>query len=441
MKEIAQEIFRETLGALNIHAALERHLARSGSITHAGRTEIDLCDFREIVAIVYGKAAYAMAEALDDLLAPEFSYDRIVIGPAAPKRELRGWRTFIGGHPVPNEQSFAAGQAILQRLQRCDERTLVLFLLSGGGSSLVECPLPIVSQPDLASTLADFQKFNAALTGCGAPIEQINIVRRHVSATKGGRLATAAPASMKLTYGVSDVPLGQENSLGSGPTLPDGSTLADAERVIREYSLREKLPEKIRDGFECGALPETPKEGDAAFARAHFVLVLSQHDLTHAAHHASESRGYACVCDTETDNVPVEHAAEYLLKMLAQQRTACPGHRVAVIAGGEVSSPVTGNGMGGRNSAFVLACVPKIAGEKITVLSAGTDGIDGNSPAAGALADGESLGRARAAGLDPADFARRSDAYHFFERLGDTIVTGPTGNNVRDLRILLAEPD
>jgi glycerate 2-kinase len=441
MKEIAQEIFRETLGALNIHAALERHFAGNGSIIHAGRTEVDLRDYREVVAIVYGKAAYAMAEALDDLLSPDFSYDRIVVGPAPPKRDLPGWRVFIGGHPVPNEQSFTAGQAILQRLQKCHERTLVLFLLSGGGSSLVESPLPVVSQPDLASTLADFRKFNAALTSCGAPIEQINIIRRHVSATKGGRLAAAAPASMKLTYGVSDVPLGEENSLGSGPTLPDASTLADAERVICEYSLREKLPAKIRDAFERGALPETPKEGDPAFARAHFVLVLSQYDLTHAAHHACESRGYSCICDTQTDNMPLEKAADHLLKMLEQQKTVCHGRRAAVVAGGEVSSPVTGNGVGGRNSAFVLACVPKIAGKKITVLSVGTDGIDGNSPAAGALADGESLGRAHAAGLDAGDFARRSDAYHFFERLGDAIITGPTGNNVRDLRVLLAEPD
>ena len=441
MKETAQKIFRETLRALNIHDALERHLAREGSIIRAGRTEVDLRDYREIVAIVYGKGAYAMAQSLDALLAPQFAYDRIVVGPAPPKRELPGWRTFAGGHPVPNEGSFAAGQAILQRLQKCDERTLILFLLSGGGSSIVESPLPMVSHPDAASTIADFRKFNAALTGCGAPIEQINIIRRHVSATKGGRLAAAAPASMKLTYGVSDVPLGEENSLGSGPTLPDGSTLGDAERVIREYSLREKLPAKIRDAFERGALPETPKEGDAAFARAHFVLILSQHDLTHAAHHACESRGYACVCDAETDNMPLEKAADHLLKMLEQQKAMCAGHRVAVIAGGEVSSPVTGDGVGGRNSAFVLACVPKIAGKKITVLSVGTDGIDGNSPAAGAVADGESLGRARAAGLDPGDFARRSDAYSFFERLGDTIVTGPTGNNIRDLRVLLAEPD
>jgi hydroxypyruvate reductase len=232
-----------------------------------------------------------------------------------------------------------------------------------------------------------------------------------------------------------------ETALGSGPTLPDASTLADAKRVIHENGLREKLPASIRDAFDHDALPETLKDGDPAFARAHFSLILSSHDLTHAAHHACEAHGYSCICDTRTDNWPIEEAADHLLTVLAQQKAACPGRRVAVIASGEISSPVTGDGVGGRNSAFALACVPKISGKKIAVLSAGTDGIDGNSPAAGAVADGSSLARALAAGLDPVDCGRRSDAYHFFEGVGDAIVTGPTGNNLRDLRVFLAEPE
>ena len=435
MKDIARQIFRESLAALDIRAALDRHLAREGSIVHAGRQAVDLRDYREIVAICYGKASLAMAEAFSDLLAPDFSCEGILVGPTKPARDLPGWQTFVGGHPVPNADSFAAGRAILGRLRRCDEKTLIVFLLSGGGSSLVECPI------GEGATLEDFRRMNNVLVGCGAPIEQINIIRRHVSATKGGRLAAAAPASLKLTYGISDVPLGDENALGSGPTLPDASTWADAARVIREYALEEKLPRSIRDVLGRASFPETIKPGDPAFARSHFSLILSSRDLTHAAHHACEALGFACVCDMQTDNVPVEKAADYLLGLLEQQKRAYPGRRAAAIAGGEVSSPVKGNGVGGRNSAFVLACVRRIAGKKITVLSAGTDGIDGNSPAAGVVADGETLARARSISLDPEDFARRSDAYHFFERLGDAIVTGPTGNNVRDLRVLLAEPD
>lgn len=435
MKEIARQIFTDSLAALDIRAALDRHLARTGSIVHAGKQTVDLRGYRKLLAICYGKASFAMAEAFSDILAPDFSCEGILVGPTKPIRDLTGWQTFVGGHPMPNADSFAAGRAILERLRRCDEKTLLFFLLSGGGSSLVECP--IAEGP----TLEDFRLMNKVLVGCGAPIEQINVIRRHVSATKGGRLAAAAPASVKLTYGISDVPLGNENALGSGPTLPDSSTWADAERVIREYEIHDELPQSIRGILDRGSFPETLKPGDAAFARTHFSLILSSRDLTHAAHHACEALGFASVCDMQTDNVPVNEASDYLLGLLEQQKRAYPGRRAVVIAGGEVSSPVTGDGVGGRNSAFVLACVSKIAGKKITVLSAGTDGIDGNSPAAGAVANAETLMRARAAGLDPEDFARRSDAYHFFERLGDAIVTGTTGNNVRDLRVLLAEPD
>jgi hydroxypyruvate reductase len=170
-----------------------------------------------------------------------------------------------------------------------------------------------------------------------------------------------------------------------------------------------------------------------------FQILLGRHDLFHAAHHASESAEFITVCDNTTDNWPVGKAVDYLLEQLAALRKANAGKSVAVIADGEVSSPVTGEGVGGRNLAFVLDSVKKIAGKKIAVLSAGTDGVDGSSPAAGAIADGKTLTRAQALGLDPADFFRRSDSYTFFHLLGDAIETGPTGNNLRDLRIFLAE--
>jgi hydroxypyruvate reductase len=163
-------------------------------------------------------------------------------------------------------------------------------------------------------------------------------------------------------------------------------------------------------------------------------------DLFHAAHHAAEARGYLTCCDNSTDDWRVEKAADSLLSQLEDWKGSNPGQRVAVIADGELSSPVTGNGIGGRNSAFVLACLEGIAGQKITVLSAGTDGVDGNSRAAGAVADGETLAHAKALGLDPVAAFRDSDAYSFFARLDDAIMTGPTGNNLRDLRLLLAEP-
>jgi glycerate 2-kinase len=435
VKQIAEHIFRQTLAAIDIPATIERKLARIGSSIAVGDGRIDLRDFESIVGIAFGKASYSMARGLSRVLAPDFSPEGILVVPAPVSAELSGWEIFRGGHPLPNAESFAAGRAILDRLARCDDRTLICFLISGGGSSLVEQPL------DSAVTLADFDHLNAALITCGAAIDEINVIRKHLSATKGGRLAVAAPRSRKLTLAISDVPPGQESALASGPTLPDPTTIRDAERIASKYSLLPAFPPRIKHPFEHHALLETPKRGHVAFDRSHFEILLGGHDLTHAAHHACEAEGYVCVCDHATDNWPVEEAANFLLAQLAALARANPVHRVAVLCEGELSSPVTGDGTGGRNAAFVLACVPQIAGKRITVLSAGTDGIDGNSPAAGAVADGETLARSSGLGLDVGEFQRRSDSYSFFTRLGDTVVTGPTGNNLRDLRILLAEGD
>jgi len=284
------------------------------------------------------------------------------------------------------------------------------------------------------------QQVYRALVTCGASIDEINTVRKHLSAVKGGRLAAAANGATKITLAVSDVPVGRESALASGPTLPDPTTIADGKRIIAEYSLREKLPAALQRWLDGEKMPETPKANDEAFLRSHFSLLLGMDDLFHPAHHAAEANGFIACCDNSTDDWPVEKAAENLLEQLEDLRRMHQGQRVALIADGEVSSPVTGNGIGGRNSAFVLACVEKIAGKKIAVLSAGTDGIDGNSPAAGAVADGKTLEMARAIGLDPVEAFRRSDAFTFFSRFDDVIVTGPTGNNLRDLRILIAAP-
>jgi glycerate 2-kinase len=435
VKQTAERIFRETLAAIDIPAAMERKLGRSGSTIASIDGRMDLRDFESIVAIAFGKASHAMARGLVNVLADDFPVDGILIVPADLPAEMPDWEVFRGGHPLPNGESLAAGRAILERLASCDRGTLIFFLISGGGSSMVEQPL----DPHL--TLADFDDLNAALITCGAPIDEINAVRKHLSATKGGRLAAAAPFSRKLTLAISDVPAGQESALASGPTLPDPTTIHDARRIVRQYDLLPRFSPLLRDAFEKHSLRETPKPGHACFTLAQFEVLLGAHDLTHAAHHACEAEGYICICDNSTDNWPIARASDFLLGQLEAHARAHPGHRVAVLCEGELSSPVTGNGVGGRNAAFVLACAPRIAGKGITVLSAGTDGIDGNSPAAGAVADGKTLLRARALGLETADFQGRSDSYNFFAQLGDAIRTGPTGNNLRDLRILMAEPD
>ncbi len=434
LKQLARQIFLETLAAIDIPAAMERKLLREGSLLRCDDAAIDLGAFTKFRVVAIGKAAHAMLDGLRSLLPREIAFWGIACAPTPPPQPVQGIAYFTGGHPVPNDQSWEAAKSILALLRDCDEKALVFFLLSGGGSALVELPLA----NELA--LEDVQQLYRALVTCGASISEMNAVRKHVSAVKGGRLAAAAGHATKITLAVTDVPVGQESALASGPTLPDPTTIADVHRVVAEFGMREKLPAALRHWMDQGKMPETPKPGDDAFAQAHFVLLLGMDDLFHPAHYASEAKGFFTVCDNTADDWPVQKAAEYLLGQLDALRSANPGRRVGLIADGELRSPVSGNGLGGRNSAFVLACVENIVARRVAVLSAGTDGIDGNSPAAGAVADGETVARALAEGLDPGDAFQRSDAYNFFARLGDAIVTGPTGNNLRDLRILLAEP-
>src|SRR6266852_1700916 len=434
LKQLDRNIFHETLAAIDIPASMQRKLLRKGAVLVCGETKIDLRDFEKLRVVAIGKAAHAMVDGLAQVLAPFVRFEGVVSAPTAAHKHVAGMKYFLAGHPVPNAESWKAAEAILALLKKCDEKTLVFFLLSGGGSALVELPL------DPAQTLEDVQNVHRALVTCGAPIEEINIIRKHISAVKGGRLAAAANSATKITLAVSDVPVGKESALASGPTLPDPTTVADAKRIIAEHSLYGRFPTTLRRWLDEGKMPETPKSDAAAFRNSHFFLLLGMDDLFHPAHHAAEAKGFIACCDNTSDDWPVEEAAVFLLEQLEALQKTHAGQRVALIADGEVSSPVTGDGIGGRNSAFVLACVEKIAGKKIAVLSAGTDGIDGNSPGAGAVADGETLARARAARLDPQDAFRRSDAHTFFARFEDVIVTGPTGNNLRDLRILIAAP-
>jgi glycerate 2-kinase len=436
LKELARQIFRETLAAIDIPAAMQRKLWREGSILHCGEElVVDLREFERVCVVAIGKAAHGMVTGLAPAMPADMKFAGVVSAPMppSPAENLRGLQYFVSGHPIPDRESWRAGEAILELLGTCDERTLVFFLLSGGGSALVELPV------DRSMTIEDVQQLYAALVTCGAPIGEMGKVRRHFSAVKGGRLAVAAGRATKITLAVSDVPAKQEAALASGPTLPDPSSAADAMRVVADFDIREKLPASLVRRIDAGGMAETPKAGHAAFSNAHFSLLLGMDDLFHPAHRAAEARGCITCCDNTTDDWPVEKAASFLLAQLEELLEINKGQRVALIADGEVSSPVTGDGVGGRNSAFVLACVEKIAGRNVAVLSAGTDGIDGNSPAAGAVADGQTSERARALGMNTAEAFRRSDAYRYFLRLEDAVVTGPTGNNLRDLRVLIAE--
>ncbi len=431
LKESAREIFLNTLAQLDLRLALTRKVSRRRNQLLLEETVLELSRYRQILVISFGKAAWAMAAALRQILEPSFPTHGVAVSHAPPSDELPGFATFVGGHPYPNEQSLAAAEAMLAALAKTDEKTLVFFLISGGGSALVEKPLAPL-------TLEDLRAVNEALVTCGARIEEMNAIRKHLSAIKGGRLAQAGARAQQVTLLVSDVPAGKLATIASGPTLPDPSTVEDCYAVVNRYRLLEKFPPRVRRLFDERKLVETPKAGAEVFARGRVVLLLSSHDVLHAAHKAAAAVGFGTECDMSPDDWDLEPAADYLLARLRALQNEAGRQPVCLISGGELSSPVTGTGQGGRNQAFVLTSVPKIAGQAVAVLSAGTDGIDGNSPAAGAVADGETLARARKQGMEVSEYLERSDSYRFFDALGDTIVTGPQQNNLRDLRLLLA---
>ncbi|MGB7284004.1 MAG: glycerate-2-kinase family protein, partial [Candidatus Acidiferrum sp.] len=230
LKQLARRIFQETISALDIPEAMQRKLPLAGTVLRLEGAQVDLRAFKNVRVIAIGKAAHAMAEGLAGLMPGNFSLEGIVCAPTPPGRAVEGMKYFVGGHPTPDEQSWKAAEAILAFLKECDETTIVFFLLSGGGSALAELPL------DERQTLDDVRQLHRALVTCGAPIDAMNAVRKHASAVKGGRLAVAARRATKITLAVSDVPVGKESALASGPTLPDPTTIADVQRVIAEFS-------------------------------------------------------------------------------------------------------------------------------------------------------------------------------------------------------------
>jgi hydroxypyruvate reductase len=441
LKELAREIFLATLAEVDVGRAFDRKLQQRRGTLYFGTESVDLNAFKRIWVISFGKAAWATLRSLQEVLGEDYQPDRgVVVSNVPPPVEIPGFRAYQGGHPVPNAASLEAADTILQLLGEADQQTLVFFLISGGGSALVEKPLDFARGKPVEKglTLEDMQLLHRALVGCGAPIDDINAVRKHLSAIKGGRLAAAASRAHKVTLLISDVPEGRSATIASGPTLPDPSSVETCYEVAARYNLLAQFPPTIQELFQKQKLSETPQEGAEAFQRAQSFVVLSNRDVLHAGHRTAGAHGFLAECELRCDDWELDRAAELLIERLEEMRQQNPGQPVALVSGGEILCPVTGDGQGGRNQAFVLHCVEKIAGREWAMLSAGTDGVDGNSPAAGAVADGQSLARAKEKNLNPQDYFRRSDSFNFFEGLGDSILTGPQQNNLRDLRLLLA---
>lgn len=428
MRETARKIFLDALAEASISRAFARHVSCDRGVLRVCEDLFDLHSYSDVLVVSLGKAAHTMVEALAGQVGA--SLEGIVAGALEPPAQLRGFRYFRGGHPTPNAESIRAAGAILKALDAQPASALVIFLLSGGGSSIVEKPIDgEISLDDLIATYR-------VLVHSGAPIAEINAVRKHLSAVKGGRLAQAASPAQQVSLLVSDVPDGAPDALASGPTMPDSTSAEDCYRIAEKYDLLAQFPQSTRELFERHALEETPKSDDPAFHRARWWTVLSNQTAIEEARAAAEHAGFVVCVDNSCDDWDYERAAGYLLQRIRELRAEFSP--VSLISGGEVTVKVTNGGVGGRNQQFALACAAKIAGENITVLSAGTDGVDGNSPAAGGVVDGTTLARARVRGLDASAALEKFDAYPFFSALGDAIEIGPSGNNLRDLRILLA---
>jgi glycerate 2-kinase len=429
MRDRVRQMFDFALSECSIPRAFSKKLHCEGGFLRVGEAMYDLGGFTRTLVISIGKAGHSMAAAFANIVGT--GLNGIVACPDLPPAQLFGFRYFAGGHPLPNEDSLRAGDALLRAVQGASAETLVVYLISGGASAIAE--KPITSSLSLLDVIATYK----ALVLSGAPITEINAVRKHLSAIKGGRLARAAHTAHQLSVLVSDVPEHSLDALASGPTMPDSTTVDECYDIAKRYALLPHFPPPVHGLFQRHLLQETPKAGDPSFARSQYSTVLSNSTAVGAVVERAALGGFAVEVDNSCDDWDCREAADHLLLRLRELRRGVS--RACLISGGEVTVKIDRHaGIGGRNQQFALYCAQEIAGEKMTVLSAGTDGVDGNSPAAGAIVDGSSLIRAKGKGYDAATAAAQFDGFPLFEAIGDAIMTGPTGNNVRDLRILLA---
>jgi len=419
LRRHALSIFKTAVAAANPAAMVEQELRRR-----------DLDIYERIFVVGAGKAGGSMARAAERVLGRRITAGCVAVkdgDPAVSRRiDLRPC-----GHPVPDERGVAAAARIAELCEGAEAGDLVLCLLSGGASALLPAPAPPV-------TLAEKRETTRLLLACGANIHQMNAVRKHISAIKGGRMAQLAAPARVLSLILSDVVGDRLDVIGSGPAAPDPSTFGEALAVLDRYNLRERVPASVRRKLESGgAEEETPKPGDRLFARVENVVVGSNRKSLLAAAAMAKALGYrtlilASTIEGETRDVARMHAAIAREMRQYGQPLRLPA---CIVSGGETTVTIRGKGKGGRNQEFALAAGIDIAGLKDTlVFSAGTDGTDGPTDAAGALADGDTCRRSK---IDPARALAENDSYPFFEKLGDLVVTGSTGTNVMDLHLVL----
>ncbi len=433
-QRITADIFHAVLKAIDPYGLIKERIEEIRSIYREG-------NYGKLYLVSFGKAAYPMTKAVsdlaDDLLTKGImitKYGHVQEGGVSRKIEV-----YEAAHPVPDLPGVLATERVIGLLEEADSATLVVCLISGGGSALLVAPHKDIS-------LAEKQEITQLLLKAGANIQELNTVRKHLSRIKGGRLAEIAYPAGVLSLILSDVIGDPLDVIASGPTSPDQTTFEDALKVIKRYDLGNKIPEKARLIFFRGAagkIPETPKEGNPVFTRVQNVIVGSNKKAIETAKREAEGRGYQTEVISADLQGEARDVAAWLARKAIEARRGLAGRpqiKICLISGGETTVTVRGKGLGGRNTELALAFGQEIRGmQGITLLSAGTDGTDGPTDAAGAIVDGGTIERAEGAGINPDDYLKNNDSYHFFKAAGGLFITGPTGTNVMDLQIILLD--
>jgi glycerate 2-kinase len=431
----ALSIFRAALRGADPRRCVKRFLKVEQGILSAGDFRKRLQDIDRIIVVGAGKASALMAQATEEVLKGRIDCGVIITkkGPTVP---LKRMKVYFGGHPLPDEEGAKGTERIMEIVAEAGEDDLALCLISGGGSALMISPCEGIR-------LEDKKKLTQLLLECGATIDEINTIRKHISRVKGGRLAHAAYPAQTVSLILSDVIGDRIDSIASGPTAPDPTTFDDCCEILQRYNLMERVPEPIRLFLQANKGKqdtETVKPGDPVFARVENVIIGSNFLALKEAETEARALGFhtlflSSAIAGDTSKAAEEHA--FLAQEIREGRSEPPPPACAV-SGGETTVVVKGEGKGGRNQEFVLAAAIQIDGlHDVVIASMNTDGIDGPTDACGAMCDGLSVSRAKKMHLDPEDYLGRNDSYHFFEKLDDLIRTGPTNTNVMDIHIML----
>ena len=435
MREHALQIFEAGLQAVDPVEAINRHIKLEKDLLSVGGKQFNLKDYDNVLVVGAGKAVAPMAKAVEDLLENRIS-DGVIVVKDEHGLPLKKVRICEASHPVPDRRGVQGTEEILSLVEKAGARDLVICLISGGGSALLIAPVQEIS-------LEDKQNATKLLLASGATIHEFNTVRKHLSRAKGGRLAQMANPATITSLILSDVVGDDLDVIASGPTVPDSSTFKDAEQILKGYGIWDQLAASVRNHIEQGSsgqIEDTPKSDNAAFLKCSQVLVGTNLQALKAAGKAAERLGYRpLILSSKVEGEAREVAKFYTAIAKEVLESAYPMEPpVCVLAGGETTVTLQGDGRGGRNQEFALASALAIEGlDNVIVLSGGTDGTDGPTDAAGAIADGTTVARARESGLDPKDFLQRNDSYSFFQKLDDLVMTGPTRTNVMDLYMLL----